>query len=221
MSRSRTPPVAVWGHVRCAHRPYRRLVLFSCCSRNCRPSARPSVGRRLREFTAEASEQLDLVSHVRSLLKQRECRRPRIPTGRNRTRATPHAGLRRPARVANAPCRRNIQRHRDLLVAQLRPSVEEQNLALFADERPERSGDPRGHKRGTQSLVGKRWVLAELRLSAQSRVEVEQVLFGPPVITQQIGRDAVQPGAQRAADRIETGSPAKGRRKGLSCEVVG
>ncbi len=117
------------------------------------------------------------------------------------------------------------ERASDLLVAEIRPRVQQQHLALLGVQRRERPRDPRRKCCGDHPFVGR---ISELgrgrqreRVTRYPRVELQQLLLVPPVPAQDVGGDAVQPGPQRPALRLVCGPPPVRCREHLGRQVLG
>ena len=182
-----------------------------------RPRTVPRGLARSRQVVPESAEQVDLVSHDwRSLNVQRS--KSNSPSwARSAARA-------RDSRDRAVPWR-DSQGGGDLLVAELRPRVQEQHLSLVPAERRESPGDQRrecgggyAHVRRIGKLPGAWWLPAG---SGEPRVEVEQLLLGPPVRAHQIGRDPEEPRPQGSERRLVTGTPPVRRGEGLRRQVLG
>ena len=78
---------------------------------------------------------------------------------------------------------------------------------------PETEASPRQVVTSTQASF--------LAGSGEPRVEVEQLLLGPPMRAHQIGRDPEEPRPQGSERRLVTGTPPVRRGEGLRHQVLG
>lgn len=99
--------------------------------------------------------------------------------------------------------------------------MEEQYLALFRHKFRKRSGNPWSGKRGAQTVVAHRRVLAKLDVNGKACIELELVLLRTPVVTKKIRRYAEQPGCLAPLLGVEVTAPAVSDSGRLSCEIVG
>jgi dihydrofolate reductase len=106
-------------------------------------------------------------------------------------------------------------------VGKLRPHGQEQHLALFGHELRKGSGNSWSSKRGAQTVVTQRGVLAELRVCGQAGIELELVLFGPPMVSEEVRGYTEQPGPLGSLSGVEVIAPSVGGGEGLGCQVVG
>ena len=113
------------------------------------------------------------------------------------------------------------ERGGNLVVRQLRPGVEEEDLALFRHEFSKRGGNPRTDQRGAQALVTHGEVLAKLGVDGKPSVELELVLLRPPLASKQIYRYAEQPGSQASLSGVEVMAPSEGDGESLGGQIIG
>jgi hypothetical protein len=116
---------------------------------------------------------------------------------------------------------RHVERLCGLLVRQIRPGDQEQQVAFGGRQPRQYRRDPRSESLGGHPFVaGLVERLAEpfgVRLGEQSATAA----FHPPVLPDEVGRDAVQPRPGIRPCLVVTLPPAEGDGEGLRADVLG
>src|SRR5262249_52636639 len=108
----------------------------------------------------------------------------------------------------------------DLLVAQFRPGVEVEHLAVLLREPCEGTCEPRGLALGVEAALGLLAWLRE-RISAGASQGPQLAALPAPLSAHQVGGDPVEPGERLTEGRIVGGASPIGENEGLGREFLG
>jgi hypothetical protein len=117
--------------------------------------------------------------------------------------------------------RGQFERRGDLLVGQVSPRVQEQDIALLQGKHAQGLSQAWRDPCGKQLVVDVGSRIVCVRFIHESGFEREHVLLGTPVRAQQVRGDSVQPRQQGATIRVEGPSSAERDRERLRGQVIG